>query len=822
MFETWNSRMLKDSLMATLHRIGIAIALLSCTSIAFAQIPANDDCVGAISVGLGLTPFDSRNATNGSGLPLDPMVCDMGPSGTEQLFQDLWFEFTPAASTNYDIAIVNNGNIPFDSRLAIYAQSTCPDDPATVVGCDDDHGPGVEAAVTVLPLVGGVTYLIRGGSYSNTTTERVAMLSISTTSPPPANDSCSGAVVANVGVTPFDTTLSTLDGQDLIPGVCDFDATPDETVYNDVWFSFTAPTTDSYDFDTDNGTLIDTRIAIYDQSTCPDDPLQVIACSDDDIGAQSLAQANLTMGSTYLVRVGSDDPVDRGAGNLTIGITPPPPANDDCVNAQAVGLGLTPYDTTHATDGTGLPLDAFVCNMGPAGDEQLYQDVWFTFSPPNTGYYDITSVNGANPLFDSRLAVYDQPGCPDDPLNVIACDDDSGFSLTAEVEGVAMTMGVTYLIRLGSFQALTTEYPSSLSISVGTMPPPPPANNRCPDAQVLPGYGTYAFDTTNASTNGFPLTGFCSIAAFGNDDIQQDVWFEFTPTVTDCVYISTLGLAGFDTRLAVYGSTACPEDPASVLACSDDENWPASFEAGLDVWLTAGQTVLIRLGSWDFTSAGGAGSIRIAQGPVAVDSDMGTQPGAPGCIIDYVFIESCHGDGGDQMGCTNCPCSNNAPVGTIGGCLNSAGLASRLVAAGDTSVSLPPGSNQDLWFAITGVPSNAFCILNSGDALAPGNPANPCFALKTGTQALAFDGLRCAITNSRRHGGRAADANGEVGVTNSPWGGAGGPPAGIANAGGGFVAGQTRYFQAINRDDTLLSCMRGLNTSQAIEITFLP
>ncbi len=182
----------------------------------------------------------------------------------------------------------------------------------------------------------------------------------------------------------------------------------------------------------------------------------------------------------------------------------------------------------------------------------------------------------------------------------------------------------------------------------------------------------------------------------------------------------------------------------------------------------------------------------------------------------------CFGDGGNQMGCTNCPCANGATPGTVGGCLNSSGQSARLIATGDTSVSLPSGSADDLRFGLTGAPANAFCILNSGDALAPGNMANPCFGTGSGAQAAVFDGLRCAITNTRRHGGRSADLAGTVGVTNSPWGGEGGPPVGIAQAGPGFVSGQTRYFQVINRDDPLLVCMRGLNTSQGVEVTFAP
>jgi len=184
------------------------------------------------------------------------------------------------------------------------------------------------------------------------------------------------------------------------------------------------------------------------------------------------------------------------------------------------------------------------------------------------------------------------------------------------------------------------------------------------------------------------------------------------------------------------------------------------------------------------------------------------------------FAELCNGDGGVSPGCTDCPCTNNAPTGTVGGCLNSAGTSARLLASGDPSASLTAGITTDLRFGLEGAPPNAFCILNSGSAVAPQGLANPCFGLNSGAQALAFDGLRCAVQGTRRHGGRSADGLGRVGVTNNPWGGEGGPPVGIAQAGAGFVAGQTRYFQVINRDDALLSCMRGLNTSQAVRVIF--
>jgi hypothetical protein len=164
---------------------------------------------------------------------------------------------------------------------------------------------------------------------------------------------------------------------------------------------------------------------------------------------------------------------------------------------------------------------------------------------------------------------------------------------------------------------------------------------------------------------------------------------------------------------------------------------------------------------------------------------------------------------------------NNAPAGTSGGCLNSAGTASSLSVSGDSVVSLPAGAVNDLRFSLSGAPPSAFCILNSGSAAAPQSLANPCFGLNSGSLAVSFDGLRCAVQNTQRHGGRPADVNGEVGVTTNPWGGEAGPSPGIAAA-AGFLPGQARYFQVVHRDDPLQVCMRGLNTSQSIRVVFTP
>lgn len=186
------------------------------------------------------------------------------------------------------------------------------------------------------------------------------------------------------------------------------------------------------------------------------------------------------------------------------------------------------------------------------------------------------------------------------------------------------------------------------------------------------------------------------------------------------------------------------------------------------------------------------------------------------------FSDVCSGDGGDQAGCTDCPCGNEAPVGTTGGCMNSAGSSSRLIAEGDPSVSLPPGLHTDLRFSMDNGPANALCVLTSGSATAPTNPMNPCFGGASGVQSAYFDGLRCAAQGLRRHGSRTTDLFGNVGEVTNPWGGEAAPTAGIAQQGVAMAAGQTRTFQVVHRDDPTLGCQRGLNTTQGVVVTFGP
>lgn len=185
--------------------------------------------------------------------------------------------------------------------------------------------------------------------------------------------------------------------------------------------------------------------------------------------------------------------------------------------------------------------------------------------------------------------------------------------------------------------------------------------------------------------------------------------------------------------------------------------------------------------------------------------------------------EFCYGDGGNGAGCTDCPCDNNAPAGTIGGCLNESSQSARLYMSGVPSVAM-----DTLRFEMTGGNPGTFSMLTSADNRLPASMANPCFGLNTGAKSTVYNGLRCVGGELRRHGLRPMDANGDVGITNNGWGPPSGPAVGLIQF-GRFVAGQTRHFQGVYREGIpafpttgSVLCDRGQNTTQAITVTFLP
>lgn len=172
----------------------------------------------------------------------------------------------------------------------------------------------------------------------------------------------------------------------------------------------------------------------------------------------------------------------------------------------------------------------------------------------------------------------------------------------------------------------------------------------------------------------------------------------------------------------------------------------------------------------------------------------------------------CHGDGGVAPGCSPCPCMNEAPPGTVGGCLASSNESPFLEASGCARVSA-----DSLRFEAGGMPAFSIGVLFSGSTALPAGSGHPCFELDSGLPN-AGNGLRCMGGVQRRHGTRAIDGNGNLAGGFGPPGN----PAGGLAAQIGVAAGETRVFQLFFRDLPGVLCGAEFGTTQAVRVTYSP
>lgn len=256
-------------------------------------------------------------------------------------------------------------------------------------------------------------------------------------------------------------------------------------------------------------------------------------------------------------------------------------------------------------------------------------------------------------------------------------------------------------------------------------------------------------------------------------------WFRISVPAGSTLIVDALFLHDVaDMDLELYGICGSPFLQQAITE-TDNERIIRSNGTGVT------QTFLLHVFVW----AGSAGLCN------TYDLNIDIQGGA--------FVPYCFGDGEGRP----CPCNNDSPEGHRGGCSHQDGKGARLVPSGVPSASLA----DSLHFDLTSAARNTVGVLLSGDNQLGG-------ASCIGCGILAFDGLRCAGGNLKRHGLRAIDANG---VANAGWGGSAAPPQGLV-AQGGFQAGQTRNFYVFYRTDDLETCGTGLNASNGVRVMIGP
>ena len=130
--------------------------------------------------------------------------------------------------------------------------------------------------------------------------------------------------------------------------------------------------------------------------------------------------------------------------------------------------------------------------------------------------------------------------------------------------------------------------------------------------------GLNGFDTTDCTDSPDPYDDAQCPGTFIGD-MNQDIWFTYTPDECGVLKASTCDLASFDTDLVAYYAISCSEKIQ--IACNGDAPGCANLTSEMQFPVTAGNKYLIRLGGRD-DAAFGNGELRLELVP---DSTIGDE-----------------------------------------------------------------------------------------------------------------------------------------------------------------------------------------------------
>ena len=553
----------------TIMKASLAVAAFAFSLGVSAQAPANDECAGALDIAVSAnevcatpTVGTTIGATN-SGAPAS--TCNDAGSN-----DDVWFKFV-ATSTSHRVTISNKVGIYTDMVMAFYSGS-CGN--LTYLTCSNPD------QMTVNNLTVGNTYYIRAYTFSSTATNVITSFDICvlTPPPPPANDECSGAVAVTPSTsqtcgTPTSGTTQYSGSSSSAPApTCGATGAND-----DVWYSFVASAAyHTLAISNIAGTATTMSMSVYSGSC---GSLTEMVCLND---VSTYTLSNLTVGSTYYVRIWTTSTSSANYATFDFCITtpPPPPANDNCANATA--LTVSPDQTCPApVSGTTQNASASSSEASPTcNSDGVNDDVWYSFVAVGTAHVvSLTNVTGSTT--NMTFAVY-SGSCGS--LTELACSDPN----SATVGG--LTPGNTYYVRVYTVSTNLSDY-ANFSICIGT-PPPPPANDDCSGAVALTvsAAETCATTTAGTTTNSTSSSTVASPSCAGG--ANDDVWYSFV--AADTRHIVTLsGITGSSNMAQALYSGTCAN--LAEVGCSADN---AHMYSGL----TVGNTYYVRVWS-ESTSA---------------------------------------------------------------------------------------------------------------------------------------------------------------------------------------------------------------------------
>ncbi len=130
---------------------------LEITAVALPGI--NDECIQAIEIFDGETPFNTTGSTDSS--PGLPEAC-AAENGTLNFGFDIWFTYVATCSGTLT---VNQCDVDYDGRMAVYRNHNCPPSDDELAGCNDDACGAASGAIVSVSVECGELLTFRVGGW---------------------------------------------------------------------------------------------------------------------------------------------------------------------------------------------------------------------------------------------------------------------------------------------------------------------------------------------------------------------------------------------------------------------------------------------------------------------------------------------------------------------------------------------------------------------------------------------------------------------------------------------------------------------------------
>lgn len=393
----------------------------------------------------------------------------------------------------------------------------------------------------------GLTGLVSGGEYEfwvrsrcgNGVGQQSAWVGPLVYTHPPSNDLCANARPLTCGVPLSGDTKGVTNTGETAVGITGCGS---GVVGGGVWFTWVGDGSD-YTVSTCSGATWDTEIQVFSGANCA--ALTCVGGNDDACGTQSSYTFTSIAGTTYRAFLTGYLPLNPTVSNpYTISLTcvppTPPPANDNCANAEVLTQLPVCLPTNGSTLGATVSIPAVVCD----GFTGAGEDVWYQFVATST----IAQVQVQGLVaFDPVVVAYASCGGA-----VLSCADATfnGGQETMILTG--LTAGNTYFVRVYGFSATGN---GDFTICVSNFADP------CSAISTITCGSISSYTESGA--------GVQSILACGYNTPGKEKYYYFTPTVTGTYLLDIISNAGGG-YVDYFWKTAASGCNATGWNCIDD------------------------------------------------------------------------------------------------------------------------------------------------------------------------------------------------------------------------------------------------------------